>query len=124
MEPNSVPFDLVEVAAAQAMLDDSPNDDGGSANGPTDSAVEEGGAMLSPSVARAISRRATQAAFNLITEPEMVDSEEDWDSPALVTAASLAALLRWSQHRVLLAFAENLDLFSESPPSLASPEAE
>mmetsp|Transcript_27603 Transcript_27603/g.50255 ORF Transcript_27603/g.50255 Transcript_27603/m.50255 type:complete len:563 (-) Transcript_27603:146-1834(-) len=106
VDPHSVPFDLVEVAAAQAMFDDSVDEGDDAEDG-------EGGAFT-PSIARAIAKRATAAAFNLITEPEMVDSEEDWDSPELVTAASLAALLRWSQHKVLLAFAENLNLFSSS----------
>lgn len=47
----------------------------------------------------------------------MVDSEEDWDSPEFVHAASLAALLRWSQHKVLLAFAENLNMAFMPPQS-------
>ena len=106
VDPHSVPFDLVEVAAAQALLDQEDDEV---------EEEEEEDNLLTPYVARAIAKRATEAAFNLITEPEMVDSEEDWDSPELVHAASLAGLLRWSQHKVLLAFADNLKLFSSSP---------
>mmetsp|Transcript_18183 Transcript_18183/g.32040 ORF Transcript_18183/g.32040 Transcript_18183/m.32040 type:complete len:502 (+) Transcript_18183:84-1589(+) len=108
VDPHSVPFDLVEVAAAQALLDQEDDDE-------VEEEEEEEDNLLTPYVARAIAKRATEAAFHLITEPEMVDSEEDWDSPELVHAASLAGLLRWSQHRVLLAFADNLKLFSSSP---------
>ncbi|KAL7538214.1 hypothetical protein ACHAXR_008368 [Thalassiosira sp. AJA248-18] len=114
IDPHSVPFDLVEVAAAQALLD-----------GEMEEEEEDehlGGGMLTPFVARAIAKRATDAAFNLITEPEMVDSEEDWDSPELIHAACLAMQLRWSQHKVLLAFAENLNLLFSSPSP--SPKAE
>jgi hypothetical protein len=66
---------------------------------------------LSPSVARAIAKRATETAFNLILEPDAACSEQDWDDPEFVRAMSLAAALRWSQHRVLLTFAENLKEF-------------
>lgn len=59
VDPHSVPFDLVEVAAAQALLDktDEDNDleeedgDGG-----------VGGGMLTPFVARAIAKRATEVS--------------------------------------------------------------
>jgi hypothetical protein len=104
VDTQSVPYDLVEVAAAQSLLDKSIEDE--------DDSDDEGDGMLTPLVAHAIAKRATEAAFNLILEPEMVDSEEDWDSPEFVHAMSLAALLRWSQHNVLLSFAENLKLFS------------
>jgi hypothetical protein len=103
----SVPFELVEVAAARGLLDDddSPIDEikGGAVGG-------EVGA-LSPSVARFIARRATDTAYNLILEPDVASSEEDWDDPEFVRAMGLAAALRRSQRRVLLAFAENLKEF-------------
>ena len=104
VDSQSVPCDLVEVAAAQALLDGSSL---------TDSEVESDNALqgLTPFVARSISERATAAALNLITEPEMV-AEEDYDNPAYVVSSSLAALLRWDQHNVLLEFAENLERFS------------
>lgn len=108
VDTQSVPFDLVEVAATQAMLEDSSEDDDCN----TSNGGEEDGGTLTPFVARAIAKRAVDAAFNLITEPEMVDSEQVWDSPEFVQSMSLAALLRWSQHKVLLAFAENLTEFS------------
>ncbi|KAL3775392.1 hypothetical protein ACHAW5_009949, partial [Stephanodiscus triporus] len=75
---------------------------------------------LAPSVARAIAERATETAFNLILEPEAASSEEDWDAPEFVRAMSLAASLRWSQHRVLLAFAQNLKALTSPPPSASS----
>mmetsp|Transcript_11312 Transcript_11312/g.25777 ORF Transcript_11312/g.25777 Transcript_11312/m.25777 type:complete len:470 (+) Transcript_11312:611-2020(+) len=104
VDSQSVPCELVEVAAAQALIDGSSL---------TDSEVESEASAggLTPFVARAISKRATEAALNLITEPEMV-AEEDYDNPAYVVSSSLAALLRWDQHNVLLEFAENLELFS------------
>ena len=130
----SVPFELVEVAAAQALLDDdasideydfSDDDDNDDDDGydeeeeDVEGGTGEGGgaAALAPSVARAITKRATETAFNLILEPETVGPEEDWDAPEFVRAMSLAASLRWSQHRVLLAFAENLMAFSSSSSS-------
>ena len=70
-------------------------------------------------MARAIAKRARETALNLILEPETAGPEEDWDAPEFVRAMSLAASLRWSQHRVLLAFAENLMAFS-SPSSSSS----
>jgi hypothetical protein len=134
----SVPFELVEVAAAQALLDDdasideydfSDDDDDDDDDGydeeeeDVEGGTGEGGgaAALAPSVARAITKRATETAFNLILEPETVGPEEDWDAPEFVRAMSLAASLRWSQHRVLLAFAENLMAFSSSSSSFSSP---
>ena len=133
----SVPFELVEVAAAQALLDDDASineydfsdddDDDDDGYDEEEEEEEEGGtgegggaAALAPSVARAITKRATETAFNLILEPETVGPEEDWDAPEFVRAMSLAASLRWSQHRVLLAFAENLMAFSSSS-SFSSP---
>ena len=130
----SVPFELVEVAAAQALLDDDASideydfsdddDDDDDGYDEEEEEEEEGGtgegggaAALAPSVARAITKRATETAFNLILEPETVGPEEDWDAPEFVRAMSLAASLRWSQHRVLLAFAENLMAFSSSSSS-------
>ena len=119
VDTQSVPFDLVEVAAAQVLLDqalegsldeqhEEEEDDDDDENGE--------GLMLSPSVARAIAKRATEAAFNLILEPDIDDSEEVWDAPDFLHAMNLAALLRWSQHKVLLAFADNLSLFAASAP--------
>ncbi|KAL9182950.1 hypothetical protein ACHAXT_004229 [Thalassiosira profunda] len=114
VDPHSVPMDLVEVAAAQTLLDHS-GDGGAMGEGEGGWGTPAAGGMLTPLVARSISKRATEASFNLITEPE-ISEEEDWDSPMFVHSSSLAALLRWSQHNVLLAFAENLKLFSSAPP--------
>ena len=111
VDPHSVPFDLVEVAAAQALLDDLPFED----DEHEEEEDENGGGMLTPVVARAIAKRAMEAGFNLITEPDMANEEEDWDDPQFVHSASLAALLRWSQHKVLLAFADNLNMLFPSP---------
>ena len=104
VDPESVPFDLVEVAAAQTMLDYSVDADE-FAN--EEEEIESG--MLTPLVARTIADRATEAAVNLVIETEVGDSEEDvWDAPEFVQAASLANRLRWSQHEVLMTFAKNL----------------
>lgn len=118
VEPHSVPVELVEVATVQAMLDSQDND--GRKENEEVEGDGDGGDMLTPSVARAIAKRATEAAFNLITEPEAANAEEEWDDPEYVRSASLAALLCWSQHRTLLVFAENLKLFSASLVSEAA----
>jgi hypothetical protein len=67
VDPHSVPFDLAEVATAQAMFDDS--------DGEGDARDDGEGGAFTPSIARAIAKRATAAAFNLITEPEISSSE-------------------------------------------------
>jgi len=122
VDPHSVPYDLVEVAATQALFDRQDDDDKFGDNVEDPLLVGSGGGMFTPVVARAIAKRATEAAFHLITEPEITDEEEDWDDPEFVHSASLAALLRWSQHKVLLAFADNLKLFASS--HLSGEEAE
>ncbi len=120
VDTQSVPYDLVEVAAAQLLLDQA-------LEGSLDEQYEEEeeeedndgngeGLVLSPLVARAIAKRATEAAFNLILEPDIDDSEELCDAPDFLQAMNLAALLRWSQHKVLMAFADNLTLFAASTP--------
>ena len=108
VNPQSVPYDLVEVAAAQTLLEHAFNEN--------DVVDDEnfGKGLFSPLVATTIAKRATDAAFHLLLEPEVGKDEDDWDSPDLVHAASLAASLRWSQHKVLLSFAHNLKAFSSS----------
>eukprot|EP00573_Skeletonema_grethae_P012186 CAMPEP_0201691888 /NCGR_PEP_ID=MMETSP0578-20130828/4923_1 /ASSEMBLY_ACC=CAM_ASM_000663 /TAXON_ID=267565 /ORGANISM="Skeletonema grethea, Strain CCMP 1804" /LENGTH=492 /DNA_ID=CAMNT_0048177167 /DNA_START=7 /DNA_END=1485 /DNA_ORIENTATION=- len=104
VDPNSVPYDLVEVAAAQTMLDYSVDE-----NEFTQEEEEIENGMLTPLVARTIADRATEAAINLVIETEDGNAEEDvWDAPEFVQAASLAHRLRWSQHEVLMKFAMNL----------------
>ena len=112
VEPHSVPMELVEMTTMNAMLDSEGDDDReDNIRGKNDG---NSGAVLTPFVARTISKRATEAAMNLITEPEVTRSKEEWDNPEYVRSAFLANKLCWSQHRVLLAFAENLKLFSAS----------
>ena len=106
VDSQSVPLDLIEVAAAQALLDHSFDDEdiedvhSGESSG------------IPPFVARAIAKRAAEAAYNIVTEPEE-HSEEEWEAPEFVHATNLAVKLRWSQHKVLLAFAENIKEFAE-----------
>lgn len=113
VDTQSVPYDLVEVAAAQILLDQD-LDDQQQEEDEEDGDENEEVLELSPLVARVIAKRAREAAFNLILEPDVDDSEEVWDAPEFVHAMNLAALLRWSQHKVLMAFAENLLLFATS----------
>jgi len=103
VDPESVPYDLVEVAAAQALLDGESNDED-----------EEKYGLLTPGVARSIARRATDSAYRLLLEPGINASidNEDEESPETIHSESLAASLRWSQYSVLLSFAENLERFS------------
>ena len=114
VDPQSVPYDLVEVAAAQTMLDYSVDEDEFEEE---EEEIENG--MLTPLVARTIADRATETAVNLIIEAEDDGDSEDevWDAPGFVQAARLANRLRWSQHEVLMAFAKNLR-------SLCKPEPE
>lgn len=121
VDAQSVPYELMEVAAAQVLLDqalegnfDESQEEEEEDDDDENEDDEEEGLVLSPSVARAIAKRATEAAFNLILEPDIDDSEEVWDAPEFVHAMNLAALLRWSQHKVLMAFAENLTMFAAS----------
>lgn len=106
IDPQSVPYDLVEVAAAQTMLDYSVDEDEFQ-----EEEEEIGNGMLTPLVARTIADRATETAVNLIIETDTVDvdsEDEAWEHPGFVQAARLANRLRWSQHEVLMAFAQNL----------------
>ena len=127
VDTQSVPYDLVEVAAAQALLDHSYEDgEIEQVHRPLQQKregavihrrrMEEDGESdgVPPFVARAIVKRATEAALNLITEPDE-PTEDDWDAsgPDFVHAMSLASLLRWRQHKVLLMFADNLKAFAE-----------
>ena len=108
VDTQSVPYDLVEVAAAQALLDHSYED------GEIEQVHSGESDGVPPFVARVIVKRATEAALNLITEPDE-PTEDDWDAsgPDFVHAMSLASLLRWRQHKVLLMFADNLKAFAE-----------
>ena len=104
IDPFTVPFDLVDNAAAQTMLDYTVDVDEFARE---QEDIENG--MLTPLVARTIADRASEAAVNLVVEADNGDSEEDvWDKPEFVQAASLANRLRWSQHEVLMAFSTNL----------------
>ena len=73
---------------------------------------------LPPFVARAIIKRATDSAFNLVTEPDEESNTEDDFEPGSLLAMNLATNLRWSQHKVLMAFAENLKEFASSTTSV------
>jgi len=113
VDTQSVPFDLVEVAAAQSLLDQSYED------GEIEQVQSGDSDGLPPFVARAIVKRATEAAFNLVTEPDEEESntEEDFE-PGSLLAMNLATNLRWSQHKVLMGFAENLKEFASSTTSV------
>jgi hypothetical protein len=124
----SVPYELVELATAQAVLDDEINildDDNDDSNDNAndddkhDSNINDGDdeVSLAPSILRAIANRAKETANNLILESttEITNDDNDnnqekevWDTPDFQRAMSLASELRWSQHNVLLAFADNL----------------
>jgi len=108
----SVPYELVEVATAQAVLDDEINvlDD----NNKKNSNDDDDEVSLAPSILLAIAKRAKETAYNLILESTTEITNDDnqekgvWDTPDFIRAMSLASELRWSQHVVLLAFADNL----------------
>jgi hypothetical protein len=122
----SVPYELVELATAQAVLDDEINilddsdDDIDDITYDTiNNNIDETGDKdsLAPSILRAIAKRAKETAYNLILESttEITNDDNDknqekkvWNKPDFQRAMSLASELRWSQHNVLLAFADNL----------------
>ena len=112
VDTQSVPFDLVEVAAAQSLLDQSYED------GEIEQVQSGDSDGLPPFVARAIVKRATEAAFNLVTEPDEESNMEEDFEPGSLLAMNLATNLRWSQHKVLMGFAENLKEFASSTTSV------
>jgi hypothetical protein len=68
---------------------------------------------LSPELATRLANRITVAAYNLILDvDDDFDEDSDDDDPSLILAEELAARLRWSQHRVLLACADGLTSFA------------
>ncbi|KAL7487354.1 hypothetical protein ACHAW6_012952 [Cyclotella cf. meneghiniana] len=91
VDPHSIPFDLVEVAGAQTMLEGTENDSN-----------EE---PLSPLVVKAIAKRSSEAALHMLLVSDLSDTE---DTPEYRHSATLSALLRKSQYQVLDAFTENL----------------
>jgi hypothetical protein len=91
VDPHSIPFDLVEVAGAQTMLEGTENNSN-----------EE---PLSPSVVKAIAKRSSEAALHMLLVSDLSDKE---DTPEYRHSATLSALLRKSQYKVLDAFTENL----------------
>lgn len=123
VDPFSVPFELVENAAAQALFDEVVEVERVEDVCWESSSESSDQGILSPSVAAAIAERARVAAFHMVLEPEGTEDEENRDndmmaggnalSPETVRSAGLAASLRWSQHKVLLDFAKNLDKFAK-----------
>ena len=94
MDQNSIPYDLVEVGKEQAMLDG-------------DLAIETGtnDDTLSPAAVKAIAKRSSEAALQLLLVPDISDQE---DSPEFQHSSNLAVAFRKSQYNILEAFTENL----------------
>ena len=125
--PATVPYEMVEaMAAADVRMDEgaasgpeAPCEDGsGKSEVPE---VSEDGNLLTPNVALRISERVSDAASQLLLEPELMFGEDDDDAddettPEAIIAAGLAASLRWSQHRVLLACAAGLRDYAARKP--------
>eukprot|EP00970_Alexandrium_tamarense_P007545 scaffold1411_cov221-Alexandrium_tamarense.AAC.12 len=105
VDPQAIPFDLVEVAEAQVLMENESLDG-------EDVDDEDENVGLSPLVAKTIAKRASEAALHLLLVPEVTGSEEE--SPEFQHSVSLAAALRKSQYKVLESFAENLRGFSSS----------
>jgi hypothetical protein len=90
--------------------------------------------VLTPDIAIRIARRISDAAYHLLLEPDHLldpsddiddDAEEDHPSllsstPFQVISTRLAASLRWSQHRVLLACADGLRGYATERAATAS----
>jgi hypothetical protein len=109
--PSSIPVDMV--AAAMASLKDERTGGaiGETIGGPLLDGDDESKIALTPEVALRISRRISDVAYQLLLEPEQ-DMYDDHPSATPTTfqliSNQLAASLRFSQHRVLLACALGL----------------
>ena len=100
--PSSIPVDMVAAAAASIMADS------GVFNG--HEALDDDVA-LTPDVSMKLARRISDVAYHLLLEPEQ-DMYDDHPAatptPFQVISNRLAAALRWSDHRVLMACAWEL----------------
>ncbi|KAG7353861.1 SET methyltransferase domain containing protein [Nitzschia inconspicua] len=115
----TIPVDMVvDVAAATATDLDAQNIPKLPFNTPTGPE----NVVLTPEVATRIAERCEEVGFFMLLVPELdsyqnFDEEEDVDqalaslAPTEVLSHSLAASLRWSQHKVLIACAEGLRRF-------------
>jgi hypothetical protein len=109
---DTIPFEMVEAAsAAGADIDE---------HGEINAPIEE--VRLTSDVARKIAERLQEVGFFLLLEPDL-DPYEDFDESETsqelsldatqVVSHTLAASLRWSQHKVLLACAKGLEEFAQ-----------
>ena len=100
--PSSIPVDMVAAAAVSIMADS------GVLNG--HEALDDDVA-LTPDVSMKLARRISDVAYHLLLEPEQ-DMYDDHPAatptPFQVISNRLAAALRWSDHRVLMACAWEL----------------
>lgn len=112
---HTVPFEMVE-AAAISLREEEEDDDAGCDNDNTNNEEEN---PLTPAVALRIAKRISDVGYDMLLEnakqkrPQEVvvldKGEVNLSSAAEIRASSLAAFLRFSQHRVLLACAKGLE---------------
>jgi len=126
--PETVPYDMVEAAIA-AMRAENTIETGGILNldmnhldllqnNPTHHGHADVDNPLTSVAALRIAKRISDVAFDLLLVPDVKSNDggnqEDAETAAEVQAASLAAALRWSQHRVLMACAVGLRDYASS----------
>ena len=109
--PSWIPTELVTEAMASIQAES--GEPIISANESSEEAEQEE-IVLTPQLALRIARRISDVAYQLLLEPEPVEFSSTDDDPSKASSAfqvvsnQLAASLRWSQHRVLLACAKGL----------------
>ena len=110
---DTIPFEMVEAASAAGAEFDEDRSESAS--------IEE--VQLTPDIARKIAERVQEVGFFLLLEPDL-DPYETFDDeseqlqetsldPSEVLSHTLAASLRWSQHKVLLTCAKGLEEFAQ-----------
>jgi hypothetical protein len=111
--PSTIPVDMVAAAIASWETD---HGIGG------DKVVDESELVLTPAVALRIAKRISDVAYQLLLEPEK-DMHDDHPAitptPFQVISNQLAASLRWSQHRVLMACSLGLHDFATEDSSFS-----
>jgi hypothetical protein len=110
---DTVPVEMVADATAFQRVEPLSYDD--EADNDNEESLE---IVLTAEIALRISKRISDAAYYLLLEPEQIldihdDNDEDQPTPFEIISKKLAASLRWSQHRTLLACADGLRRYAK-----------
>jgi hypothetical protein len=110
---DTVPVEMVADATAFQRVEPLSDDD--EANNDNEESLE---IVLTAEIALRISERISDAAYYLLLEPEQIldihdDNDKDQPTTFEIISKKLAASLRWSQHRTLLACADGLRRYAK-----------